>query len=107
MAKEWAKSFYKSKAWECCRASYISSRINIDGGLCEECHREQGYIVHHIIELTESNISNPEVSLNHNNLKYVCKACHDRYEGHFVKKSNKKMKAAFDKYGQPIDLRNI
>lgn len=33
MAKEFAKSFYKSKAWKRCRAMYAASV----GGLCERC----------------------------------------------------------------------
>lgn len=108
MAKKWAKSFYNSKAWENCRTAYVSHRMNIDGGLCEECHKEQGYIVHHIINLTPSNINNPEISLNHSNLKYVCKDCHDRYEGHFINsKTNTEPIVEFDEYGQPIDLRNL
>lgn len=77
MAKEFSKKFYKSSAWLNCRASYISERVNIDGGMCEHCKKELGYIVHHIEELTPFNINNPEVTLNFNNLEYVCKKCHD------------------------------
>lgn len=30
MAKEWAKSFYKSKAWQQARSAYISKRVSIE-----------------------------------------------------------------------------
>ncbi|HBA50077.1 MAG TPA: HNH endonuclease [Lachnospiraceae bacterium] len=82
MAQEWAKSFYNSKKWQDCRKSYMENRILVDGGLCEECHEKPGHIVHHRISLTLDNIKNPEISLNHKNLEYVCKDCHDRFEGH-------------------------
>ncbi len=51
MAKDWAKAFYKSAAWQKCRDSYIAKRIAADGGLCEECQEELGYIVHHKIRI--------------------------------------------------------
>ena len=107
MAKEWAKAFYNSKKWIRCRNSYIGFRISIDGGTCEECKRQQGYIVHHTITLTAENITDPDVALNHDNMKYVCKDCHDRYDGHGI--GNKKLKplCAFDEHGQPISLRKI
>ena len=107
MAKEWAKSFYNSKRWKKCRDSYIADRVAIDGGMCEECKEEQGYIVHHEILLTEQNINNPNIALNHKYLKYVCKDCHDEYEEHGI--GHKKVKALclFDEDGQPISLREI
>lgn len=107
MAKEWAKAFYNSKRWQQCRDSYVSQRIITDGGECEICGISQGYIVHHKTALTESNIGNPDISLSHDNLQYVCKDCHDKIEGHGV--GNKKIKPlfAFDAEGQPISLREI
>ena len=106
MAKEFAKSFYKSSAWIKCRNSYIKGRLLIDGGLCEECHNNPGYIVHHKQMLTESNINNPDIALNHNNFEYVCKDCHDKFDGHGL---NSKIKPlfAFDSEGQPVSLREI
>lgn len=83
MAKSWAKAFYNSKAWRRCRDSYIAQRTLEDGGLCEICREELGYIVHHVRELTPSNISDPNISLNHSNLRYVCKKCHDKEHGVF------------------------
>jgi hypothetical protein len=39
---------------------------------------ELGYIVHHKTWLTPTNISNPMISLNHDNLKYDCQTCHNQ-----------------------------
>ena len=101
MAKEWAKAFYKSTAWKKCRASYIAYRQSIDGGICEVCRERTGYIVHHKVVLTPQNISNPDISLNHNLLRYDCKDCHDREEEHaFVKSSS--LLCSFGSDGQPI-----
>lgn len=107
MSKEWAKPFYNSKRWRRCRDSYIALRVSMDGGICEECKEEQGYIVHHDIILTQENLHNPDIALSHRHLKYVCKDCHDHYEGHGV--GNKKVRplCIFDKDGQPISLREV
>lgn len=107
MAKDYAKSFYNSKKWLQCRDSYIAKRIAIDGGICEECRRQQGYIVHHEVVLTQSNISDPDISLNHGKMKYVCKECHDKYEGHGVGHKKVEPLCIFDAEGQPISLREV
>lgn len=83
MAKEYAKSFYQSKAWKDCRASYISS-VN---GLCERCLAngkvKGGFIVHHKEHIKPSNIHDPMITLNHENLEYLCLDCHNKE--HFKK----------------------
>ena len=107
MAKEWAKSFYNGKRWKKCRDSYIEDRISIDGGMCEECKDEQGYIVHHKIPLTPENINNPDIALNHKYLEYVCKECHDEFENHGVGHKKEKPLCFFNKDGQPISLREL
>lgn len=104
--KEFAKRFYKSKAWKACRAAYIAQRRLVDGGLCESCRREPGYIVHHKIVLTPENIHDPEVALNHRYLAYECKACHDLHEGHGVGRG-RPMLCSFDAGGEPVDLRRF
>ncbi len=77
MAKPFAKKFYNSKEWINCRASYLSTVH----GLCEHCLERgdhvPGYIVDHIEELTPENIDDPLVSLNHDNLQYLCLPCHN------------------------------
>ena len=84
MAKEWAKAFYNNSRWLKCRAAYIAERVAIDGGLCETCGEELGFIVHHEIMLTPENINSDE-AYSHEYMSYDCKRCHDRKEGHFVK----------------------
>ena len=82
MAQEFAKKFYNSKAWKECRASFITMRVSIDGGLCQTCGYvtgNLGYIVHHDkVWLTQENINDPLVTLNHDNLKYDCLTCHNQ-----------------------------
>jgi 5-methylcytosine-specific restriction endonuclease McrA len=80
MAKEFSRKFYRSKAWQECREGYIAS-VN---GLCETCLKKgiltPGLIVHHTIKLTPQNIDNPEITLNHNLLRYECLECHNADE---------------------------
>lgn len=77
MAKDFSKSFYASKRWKVCRKSYISSVH----GLCEECLRngkyKPGLILHHKITLTPDNINDPYITLNFDNLEYLCQECHN------------------------------
>lgn len=70
--KPWAKKFYNSTAWKTCRLSYIAKVF----GLCERCGKP-GKIVHHTVYLTPYNINDPDVSLNHALLEYVCQDCHN------------------------------
>ena len=90
MAKEYAYKFYHSKAWKDCKRSFISERIAV------------GYIVHHRTHITPENISNPYITLNHSNLEYVCKDCHDRFEGHGVNNKRRGLLVMFNENGQPI-----
>lgn len=75
--KEYAKQFYKSKAWQACREGYMRSV----GGLCERCYARgiltPGVIVHHKTYITPENIGDPTVTLNWDNLECVCRQCHE------------------------------
>lgn len=102
--KEFANKFYHSKKWQKCRNSYISKRTGIDGGMCERCHAEPGYIVHHKIVLTPENIMDPDISLNHDNLQYVCHICHNKID-HFGNGNNfSESRCGFGPDGQPFIL---
>ena len=103
MAKPWARPFLHSKPWLTCRAGYIQERIRIDGGLCEICRTNLGYIVHHKILLTPDNINDPDIALNWEHLSYECKACHDQHEGHGVG-SRTTLVCIFDDDGNPIGI---
>ena len=76
MARAFSVDFYKSDAWENCRASYLA----YVGGLCEECLRQGLYtpavIVHHKVVLTPENITNPEITLSFSNLEALCRLHH-------------------------------
>lgn len=98
MARPFAYRFYKSNAWKQCRASFIAERTAIDGGMCMRCHEEPGYIVHHKVYLGPENIDDPFVSLNHDNLEYLCLSCHSLEHN----SENKPLKCAFDEKGRPI-----
>lgn len=89
MAQPFAIAFYHSKEWLKCRAGYIASVF----GLCERCRVKgiltKGKIVHHKIKLTAQNISDPDVSLNWDNLYLVCKDCHEEeHSGENVTRSD-------------------
>ena len=73
IAKPYAKKFYNSKEWLRCRESYIANVF----GLCEHC-AGAGYIVDHVEEITPDNITDPNITLNHENLQYLCTPCHNR-----------------------------
>ena len=93
--------FYNSQAWKRCRSAYISERRGIDGGLCEICHNNLGFIVHHKKHITPLNINDPDVTLNKDNLMYVCHHCHDRIHGYGGKEKNES-RVSFDAMGNPI-----
>lgn len=100
MAKEYAKKFYKSKAWQDCRAGYISSVQ----GLCERCLSKgklrPGKIVHHIEYITPGNIDDPFITLNWDNLEYVCQDCHN--DEHHRTHSTVREDVTFDDNGNLI-----
>lgn len=72
-ATDW---FYKTETWKQCRNAYAASV----GGLCELCYQKgriaPGEIVHHKVHLSPSNMNDPEVTLNWDNLVLVCRECH-------------------------------
>lgn len=92
-----AKRFYKSKAWKKCRASYIQSVY----GLCERCG-EPGKIVHHKKYIDSSNVNDPMITLNHDNLELLCQDCHNKE--HFEKNSALRDGFRFDEEGNLITV---
>lgn len=105
MAREFTLGFYKTSAWAKCRRAFISQRIGIDGGMCQDCKEKPGKIVHHIVEIDENNINDPDVTLNMSNLKYVCQNCHNLIEHGFERnKVADRIEYTFDPYGNPVPL---
>jgi len=80
MAREFSKSFYRSKEWKAVR-QYVLMR---DKYLCCKCGKPANE-VHHKIVLNESNINNKDVILNPNNLISLCKECH--FDTHKIDKA--------------------
>lgn len=79
--KEYAESFYKSKAWQACR----DAAIRRDKYLCVDCLKRGAHTpaeeVHHIKPITPANISDPEITLSLDNLVSLCRGCHKARHG--------------------------
>ena len=75
--QDYAKSFYKSKAWQHTREAYLQKV----GRLCERCLKKGLYhpaiIVHHKVYIDPETINNPEVTLCFDNLEALCRECHE------------------------------
>lgn len=106
MARDFARSFYKSKQWESTRDAYARSVH----GLCEPCARSGkvsiGVIVHHKEHLTPENIEDPAVALSFDNLELVCRKCHAAChpEIYGSKKQGGAARVAFDEDGNVVRL---
>ena len=72
------KEFYKSRPWKRARKKFIEYRESIDGGICQICGIEPGYIVHHTIWLDDILCNDPNISLNQDLFLYECLACHNK-----------------------------
>ena len=72
MAKDYAKSFYNSMQWRKCRDGFMSSKHFV----CERCGG-LAVICHHKTYITPSNISDPNITLNWDNLESLCMDCHN------------------------------
>lgn len=75
--KEYAKSFYYSQAWRKCSRAYMESKNYI----CERCGKP-AVIVHHKTYITPENITDPNITLNWDNLEALCATCHQNE--HFI-----------------------
>lgn len=102
--KAFARKFYSSSAWLKCRKAYISMREASDGGICERCHENPGYIIHHRVELTPDNISDPNVSLSFDNLMYVCHDCHNVIHGNVMQLPERSIRYEFMPDGSPVPV---
>lgn len=82
MAQDYAVAFYNSKAWKKTRADAYAR----DKGLCVECLKRgqvnAADIVHHIEHVSPDNVSDPNITLNLDNLVSVCRKCHARLHGY-------------------------
>jgi len=72
MALDYAKSFYASTEWHKVSTLYMSSKNYI----CERCGKP-GVICHHKKYIRPSNINDPYITLNQDNLECLCIECHN------------------------------
>ena len=103
MAKDFSRTFYSSAEWEHAREAVLTR----DAHLCQHC-LAQGEItpavmVHHIIELTPENISDPSVATDPDNLVSLCDRCHKKAHG-WIRKGATRQGLAFDSDGNLISL---
>lgn len=73
---------YISGDFRAIRAQLMHERVNENGELiCEHCGKpilkDYECIAHHVIEVTQNNINNPEITLNPANIKLVHHKCHN------------------------------
>lgn len=94
------KSFYNSVRWRKFRSIIIAER----GPVCAKC----GKIIvnpldcevdHNPTELTPDNVSDPNVSLNPDNVQILCHTCHDQKHGRFGRQPEQ---GVFLIYGPPL-----
>ena len=94
--KDYATAFYSSTAWRHTREAYAKSK----GNLCESCLERglytPGEIVHHKTHITPQNINDPNITLNWDNLRLVCRNCHA------AEHEQRKRRYRFDEAGKVI-----
>ena len=92
--KEYARTFYQSKAWRDVSRLYMTSKNYV----CERCGGV-GVICHHKKYITPANIGDLSITLNMDNLECLCQECHNRE--HSLKRS----RAVFDDQGRIADIK--
>lgn len=99
MAQKFSRKFYNSMTWKKLATNYRQEHFHI----CEECGAVGASEVHHVIELTPTNISDPLISLNPDNLKLLCHACHDKQHNRFATtNTNTNKQYVYDEQGHII-----
>jgi len=97
-------TFYQSKEWLAFRKQVIEDRTAPDGFIYDEVTkrpivRAYDLILHHIVELTEDNVNNLNVSLNPENILVVSHATHNRIHDNFA---TIKRQQVYLVYGAPL-----
>lgn len=80
--------FYRSPEWVKLRNGLMLERVNAQGDVvCEHCNKpivnRYDCIGHHKIALTESNVNDPSVALNPDNIALVHHRCHNEIHNRF------------------------
>lgn len=79
-------TFYKSRTWQNFRDRVIFNRTREDGlCYCELCGKPitNKIVCHHIEELTEYNVNDPDISLNEDNISLLHIDCHNKLHDRF------------------------
>lgn len=79
-------TFYKSRTWQNFRERVIFNRTREDGLVyCELCGKPiiNKIVCHHIEELTEWNVNDPNISLNEDNISLLHIDCHNKLHDRF------------------------
>lgn len=98
------QNFYASKEWITFRIGLIVER-SVDGVCrCEKCGKDMPKSIeihahHDPIELTPENVKDKNISLNPDNVKLICRDCHDKEHYRFGYKPKKKV---YIVYGPPL-----
>lgn len=67
------KVYDKKSIWRKCRELVIIR----EGGICNRCKKRPVEEIHHIIELTEDNYTDPKIAYGLDNLEGLCSKCHN------------------------------
>ena len=97
MAKTFSDKFYHSKKWKNIRA-FVFQR---DFYMCQICKMPNSSTVHHIKELTPTNIDNASISINPDNLITLCNRCHNLVHDKYKYNEDRK-RYTFDAEGNVI-----
>lgn len=104
MAQEFSRKFYKSKEWIDFRKIILAER----GPVCKHCKKiiiESRHIqLHHKEELTPTNITDVNITLNPDNIEVLCQECHNKLHGRWCKGQTRKKKerGIYIVYGPPL-----
>lgn len=71
------EAFYQSTKWRNCAKGFRAYKHHT----CEKCGNA-GWLVHHIVPLTDETVDDPDIALNYDNLMLLCKSCHDAIHHH-------------------------
>lgn len=101
------KKFYNSDEWKIFRQQIILGRRKNGVVVCENCGKmiviSKHMQVHHIIELTEDNYKDANISLNPENVKVWCHICHNKHHKRFCGGGHKRReKSVYIVYGPPM-----
>lgn len=99
-------TFYKSKEWENFSRMIRLQRVNANGDLvCEHCGKiivnPKDAICHHVKELDENNIFDPNVAFNPDNILVVCHASHNKIHQRFGFNPDKRTRQVYVVWGSP------